>query len=213
MTTGSQFTGAGLPLLTGVVLFGAVVPVVPTGAAVSAAAAVAVHNNYAVLELLGVLVAGAVGAYAGDVVVYAILRWGGERLSGWIRRRGGTPERLDTIEAQLEQHQISTLLVSRLIPGGRVPVLLAAAVAGYPLRRFIVNDIGAAALWSLAYAAIGLLGGSLFPHPWEGVIAAIAIAVVAGTITGRLRSHHDHPSPQRQSSDDASPGSAAPAKP
>ncbi len=182
-------TDATIPVLAIVVCFGAVIPVIPTGAAVSAAAAVALHHHFALIDLAGVIVAGAVGAYLGDVVVYAVMRWGGERLGGWLRRRGGTAERLERVERQLEEHQISTLLVSRLIPGGRIPVLLSASVAGYPLRRFITTDIAAAGLWSLVYGGIGVAGGAIFPHPWEGVAAAIALALVLSGVTGRLRHH------------------------
>lgn len=210
MTSGSDFTGAGLPLLTAVVLLGAVIPVVPTGAAVSAAAAVAIHGHYALPDLAGVLLFGAAGAYGGDVIVYALLRWGGERISGLLSRRAGTTaERLAAVEQQLEEHQITTLLVSRLIPGGRVPVLLAAAVAGYPFKRFAVTDTSAAALWCLVYAAVGVLGGSLFPHPWEGIVAAVALAVVIGAFAGKLRGLHDRHTGHDGSTAPESPAEAA----
>lgn len=191
MTSGAHFTGTGLPLLTAVVLLGAVIPVVPTGAAVSAAAAVAVHGHYALADLAGVLLFGSVGAYGGDVITYALLRRGGERIGRLLRKRMGTSDRLVIVERQLSEHQVTTLLVSRLIPGGRIPVLLAAAVAGYPFRRFAATDTSAAGLWCLVYAAVGVLGGSLFPHPWEGILAAVALAVGIGAAFGKLRGPHD----------------------
>ena len=70
------------------------------------------------------------------------------------------------------------LLVSRLIPGGRVPVLLAAAFLGLSWRTFVVANLPACVLWSVVYSAIGVAGGSIFPKPWQGVIAAVVLILV-----------------------------------
>jgi membrane protein DedA with SNARE-associated domain len=158
-----------------VVAFGAIVPVVPTGAAVSGAAALAFHNQPFTIVL--VLIAGAAGAYVGDLVMYAMCRRGGESLARrlrWLRDE----EHLASVKRRLEEKQVPVLLVSRLIPGGRVPVLLAAAFVGLPWRTFVVANAPACALWSVVYAAIGLAGGSIFPEPWQGVIAAVVLILV-----------------------------------
>jgi membrane protein DedA with SNARE-associated domain len=70
------------------------------------------------------------------------------------------------------------LLVSRLIPGGRVPVLLAAAFLGLPWRTFVIANLPACVLWSVVYAGIGVAGGSIFPEPWQGVIAAVVLILL-----------------------------------
>ncbi|MFC4064604.1 DedA family protein [Actinoplanes subglobosus] len=158
-----------------VVAFGAIVPIVPTGAAVSATAAYAFHlHAYAVVP---VVLAGAAGAYVGDLVMYALCRFGGEQLARrlrWLRDE----TRLAGVRDRLRSRQVPVLLVSRLIPGGRVPVLLAAAFAGLPWRTFVVANLPACLLWSAVYATIGLLGGSLFPEPWQGVAAAVVIILL-----------------------------------
>ncbi|MBB2942666.1 membrane protein DedA with SNARE-associated domain [Actinoplanes lutulentus] len=158
-----------------VVLFGAIVPIVPTGAAVSGAAALAFHNQP--LTVVLVVAAGAIGAYLGDLVVYAMCRQGGESLARrlrWLRDE----DRLASVKHRLEEKQVPVLLVSRLIPGGRVPVLLAAAFVGLPWRTFVVANAPACALWSVVYAAIGLAGGSIFPEPWQGVVAAVVLILI-----------------------------------
>jgi membrane protein YqaA with SNARE-associated domain len=117
---------AALGWLFVVVSFGAVVPVVPTGAAVSSGAALAFHNNPLLIAL--VIAAGAAGAYAGDLVMYAMCRAGGEQLARrlhWLRDE----EHLTAVKERLHRSQIPVLLVSRLLPGGRVP---GAAVAHVP---------------------------------------------------------------------------------
>lgn len=165
-----------LAWLFGVVAFGAIVPVVPTGAAVSGAAALAFHERHP-LTILFVIVAGAAGAYVGDLVMYAMCRVGGEKLARrlrWLRDE----EHLAAVKERLSRSQIPVLLVSRLIPGGRVPVLLAAAFLGLPWRTFVVANVPACALWSTVYAAIGVAGGSILPEPWEGVIAAVILILI-----------------------------------
>jgi membrane protein DedA with SNARE-associated domain len=160
-----------------VVAFGAIVPIVPTGAAVSGAAALAFHQHP--LLILFVVAGGAAGAYVGDLVMYAMCRAGGEQLARrlrWLRDE----ERLGAVKERLHKSQIPVLLVSRLLPGGRVPVLLAAAFLGLSWRTFVVANAPACVLWSVVYAGIGVAGGSIFPEPWEGVVAAIVLVVLIG---------------------------------
>jgi membrane protein DedA with SNARE-associated domain len=165
---------AALGWLFVVVAFGAIVPVVPTGAAVSSGAALAFHNNPAIIVL--VIAAGAAGAYAGDLVMYAMCRAGGEQLARrlrWLRDE----EHLAAMKERLQRSQIPVLLVSRLLPGGRVPVLLASAFVGLPWRTFVVANLPACALWAIVYAGIGVAGGSIFPEPWQGVVAAVLLVI------------------------------------
>jgi membrane protein DedA with SNARE-associated domain len=162
-----------------VVSFGAIVPVVPTGAAVSSGAALAFHNNPLMIVL--VIAAGAAGAYAGDLVMYAMCRAGGEPLARrlrWLRDE----EHLAAVKERLRRSQVPVLLVSRLVPGGRVPVLLAAAFLGLSWRVFVVANAPACVLWSVVYAGIGVAGGSIFPEPWQSVIAAVILVVLISQI-------------------------------
>ena len=162
--------------LLGVVAFGAIIPIVPTGAAVSGAAALAFHEHHPITIVL-VILFGAAGAYCGDLVMYGMCRLGGEQLARrlrWLRDE----EHLASVKTRLEKSQVPVLLVSRLIPGGRVPVLLAAAFVGLSWRTFIVANLPACALWSCVYAGIGVAGGSIFPQPWEGVVAAVILILV-----------------------------------
>ncbi|MEV4636700.1 VTT domain-containing protein [Actinoplanes sp. NPDC049548] len=174
---------AALAWLFAVVSFGAIVPIVPTGAAVSGAAALAFHDNPFLVVL--VIAAGAAGAYVGDLVMYAVCRAGGEQLARrlrWLRDE----EHLGAVKERLQRSQIPVLLVSRLLPGGRVPVLLAAAFVGLSWRTFVVANLPACALWSVVYAGIGVAGGSIFPEPWQGVVAAIILVLVISQIVSMV---------------------------
>ncbi|MFE9656645.1 DedA family protein [Micromonospora sp. NPDC006431] len=158
-----------------VVLFGSVVPVVPTGAAVSGAAALAAHQQPVTVVL--VVIAGAVGAYVGDLATFGMLGWGGERVARWLPGLRGR-QRVGQVSARVREGHVSTLLVSRLIPGGRIPVLLAAAVAGLAWRRFAVANAPASLLWAVLYASIGVVGRAVFPQPWQSVVAAVLLVVL-----------------------------------
>jgi len=173
VTGGPDFDAGYLIGMFGVVAFGAVVPVVPTGAAVSVAAALAVSDHDALAVL--VILVGAAGAYLGDAITYAALRWAGTSLGARVRwlRAGARPATLERIQRQIADAELRTLLLSRLVPGGRIPVLVVAAVGGYPFRRFAIADVGATLLWSLVYSVLGLIGGAIFPQAWQGVLAAI----------------------------------------
>ena len=166
-----------------VVAFGAIVPIVPTGAAVSGAAALAFHDNP--LLILLTIAAGAAGAYVGDLVMYAMCRAGGEQLARRLRWRRDE-ERLASVKERLHKSQMPVLLVSRLLPGGRVPVLLAAAFLGLSWRTFVVANAPACVLWSVVYAGIGVAGGSIFPEPWQGVVAAIILVLIIGQLVNLI---------------------------
>jgi len=177
----------GLLVIAALVALGATVPVVPTGAVVSAGAALALAERP--WELVLVVLAGAAGAYAGDLATYAVLRRAGTPLAqrvGWLHADDpdGT---LQQLRARLEAREVRSLLLSRLVPGGRIPVLLAAALGGYPLRRFASADVAAALLWSCAYAAIGALGGTLVPDPQVAVVVVVVASVLVSLALPHLQ--------------------------
>jgi membrane protein DedA with SNARE-associated domain len=189
--SGDHFGLVTLLVLFGVVAFGAVVPVLPTGAAVSSAAVLAQSAHR--WEVLLVVAVGAAAAYCGDLVTYAALRRAGEPLArrvGWLRDDDphSRPARL---RERIEHAEVRTLLVSRLVPGGRVPVLLVAALTGYPWYRYVSAAALAAALWSAVYAAIGVLGDGLFDDDRVALAVAVAGALVVSLVpqvVRRLRS-------------------------
>jgi len=196
-----QLTGGAVLWSTLIVAAGAVVPVIPTGAAVSATAPLAERGPP--LTLLLVLTCGAAGAWVGDLAVYGLCLHGGEALARrlcWVR--GG----LGRVAEELRDQGLTVLVVSRLIPGGRVPVFLAAASAGYAWRRFAVADLAPCALWSSVYGVLGLAGRSLFPEPRQGLVATIGLVVALSWTLARLRARHDRRTPRADARPRPSPG-------
>jgi membrane protein DedA with SNARE-associated domain len=56
--------------------------------------------------------------------------------------------------------------------------MLACLMAKWPLRRFARGNFPACLAWAVTYQLIGILGGSLFSEPWEGILAAIVLTVL-----------------------------------
>ncbi|MFD0357673.1 DedA family protein [Streptomyces sp. NPDC127110] len=184
----------GYPALFVLVALGALVPVIPTGALVSSAAVVAFHQRSLPLGVLLVIAVAALAAFCGDVALY----WLGSR---GVRSRGGSrwleslrgraePERLERARRRLDEHGVLVLVLSRLVPAGRIPVMLACLLGGLPLRRFARGDAPACVAWAATYGLIGILGGSLFSEPWKGVVLAVGLTLLISVGPGvwkRLR--------------------------
>lgn len=195
---------AGYPTLFLLVLLGALVPVVPTGALVSSAAVVAFHQT-APFALVLVFVTASAAAFLGDAALYWLGRRGLHSKNGsrWLEaiRRRAPEERLAQAQEKLTDHGVAVLVLSRLVPAGRIPIMLACLVAEWPLRRFVRGNLPACLAWAATYQVIGILGGSLFKEPWEGVLAAVVLTVLIGAAPAawrRLRRARGESAVQRQ---------------
>ncbi|GGO36361.1 membrane protein [Streptomyces lasiicapitis] len=202
VTTDSTQQAVGYPSLFLLVVLGALVPVVPTGALVSSAAVVAFHQTdtspFALLVVFGVA---ALAAFVGDMGLYWLGRRGMRSKNGsrWLEaiRDRAPAERLRMAQVRLDDHGVLVLVLSRLVPAGRIPVMLACLLAKMPLRRFARGNLPACLAWAVTYQLIGILGGSLFKEPWEGVALAVGLTVVisaAPTIWRRVRGTSSAPS-------------------
>ncbi|MFD8193947.1 DedA family protein [Streptomyces wuyuanensis] len=180
----------GYPTLFLLVALGALVPVVPTGAVVSTAAVVALHQT-APLSVFFVFVVAASAAFLGDITLYWLGRRGVGSRNGstWLEalRARAAPDRLEQAERKLDDHSGTVLVLSRLVPAGRIPVMLACLMARMPMARFARGDAPACLAWAATYGVIGILGGSLFDEPWEGVLAAVGLTLVLSGVPALWR--------------------------
>lgn len=167
----------GYSALFGGVLLGSLVPVVPTGAVVGAAAAIAVSTGRMSLPL--VLVLATLGALFGDLATFGVAHAGSSAAQRWVTGRQ-SPERLAAARAQFERRGGLLVVVGRLLPAGRIPVLLAAGALEYPWRRLVPAATLACVLWAVAYAALGVLSGGLFDDPVLATLLAALLVLVLG---------------------------------
>ncbi|MGJ5752158.1 membrane protein DedA with SNARE-associated domain [Streptomyces puniciscabiei] len=190
VTTESTQQAVGYPSLFLLVLIGALVPVVPTGALVSSAAVVALHQTAPSSPAL-VFVTASLAAFLGDAALYSLGRRGMRSRNGsrWLEaiRSRAPEERLAQARGKLGEHGVAVLVLSRLVPAGRIPVMLACLMAEWPPRRFARGNLPACLAWAATYQVIGILGGSLFEQPWEGVVVAVALTVVISAMPSVVR--------------------------
>jgi len=192
----AEGTSIGYPLIFGGVLLGSIVPVIPTGAVVGAAAAFAMTGDSLGLPL--VLLVSTVAALLGDLVTFAVCRSGGPAAVRWVAR-GQREERLAQIRDQFHRHGWQLVVAGRLLPAGRIPVLLAAGALGYPWRRLVPAAAVAAFLWAVAYALLGVVSGGVFDSPLAATLIATVLvllsvaeeqaniaAAVGGAVTGAV---------------------------
>jgi membrane protein DedA with SNARE-associated domain len=171
-------TAIGYSALFGGVLIGSIVPIVPTGAVVGAAAAIAVSTGSMSLPL--VLLLSTLGALLGDFVTFAVAHAGSSAAQRWVTGRQ-SPERLAAARAQFQRRGGLLIVVGRILPAGRIPVLLAAGALEYPWRRLVPAATLGCVLWAIAYAVLGVFSGGLFDDPvLASVLAALLVLVLAG---------------------------------
>jgi len=206
----TEATSIGYPVLFGGVLLGSIVPVVPTGAVVGAAAAFATTTDSMGLPLV-VLVA-TVAALMGDLITFAVCRFGGPTAVRWVAR-GQHTDRLEEIRDQFRRHGWQLIVAGRLLPAGRIPVLVAAGALAYPWRRLVPAATVAAFLWALAYALLGVVSGGIFDSPLAATLVATVLVLAVGAVLNLVAAARRRRSASRSGSAPVRPPTEPPAEP
>jgi membrane protein DedA with SNARE-associated domain len=196
LTAAAEGTSVGYPLLFFGVLLGSIVPVLPTGAVVGSAAAFAMTSND--LGLPVVLALATLAALVGDLITFAVCRFGGPAAVRWVAR-GQHTDRLEEVREQFRRHGWQIIVVGRLLPAGRIPVLLAAGALSYPWKRLVPAQLFAALLWALAYALLGVVSGGIFDSPLVAVLIATVLVLLVGAVLNAVaarRRRRRAPSPE-----------------
>lgn len=134
------------------------------------------------LNLWWAVSAAAVGAVAGDHVVYAL---GRHQLPGILdRSRIGRRihAAVDRTHDRLGASSSTAIIAARFIPLGRTAGASAAGLAGIPARRFLAFSMIGSTAWALWLVGTGYLTGSVTDAPlWQqvgiGVVAALVVGV------------------------------------
>lgn len=186
----------GYPVIFGGVLIGSIVPILPTGAVVGAGAALAVSGGQ--LNLVLVVLVAMAGALVGDLVTFAAGQGGRGTLARFFERRQSV-EKLTAAREKFVQKGWLLVVIGRLVPAGRIPVLLAAGALGYPWRRLVPASVGACLIWAIAYSLLGVLSGGLFDNPLVATLIATTLILLVTMVVGLVARHrernkreHDH---------------------
>ncbi|TKJ23154.1 hypothetical protein A6V29_05670 [Blastococcus sp. CCUG 61487] len=190
LAASAEPTSVGYSLLFAGVFIGSVAPVLPTGAVVGSAAAFAMTSND--LGLATVIALATLAALLGDLITFAVCRFGGPAAVRLVSR-GQHAERIAEVRQQFHRHGWQILLVGRLLPAGRIPVLLAAGALSYPWRRLVPAQFLAALLWAIAYALLGVISGGIFDSPLIAVLIATLLVLVVGGVLNLIAARRRSP--------------------
>lgn len=169
-----------------IVGFDSLVPIVPAETVLISAATYAAAGTP---NPVGLVLAAAVGALAGDVAAYLVGRGGGSLVLRWARhpRVHGL---IDRTEAMFARRGGAALIAGRFVPGGRTATTVTAGMVRYPRLRFLAFDAAGCLTWALYSTGVGLLGGVIFDdQPLFAVGLGIGIALLitgVAEITGRV---------------------------
>lgn len=140
------------------------------------------------LPLIGVIAAGAIGALAGTTAGFAAGRWRGEPV---LRRLGGlfrqTPERIEQLRQQFQQHALAPVFIARFITGLRNVAGLVAGASGMAVAPFLLVSAAAAIAWSaLITLEYYFAGHAILGAPTWLQILLIVLGIVATIVSFRL---------------------------
>jgi membrane protein DedA with SNARE-associated domain len=128
--------------------------------------------------LPGVIVAAALGAFAGDHISYGIGATAGRRVLSGGDKRSRRARALERGGRLLDERGGVILLICRYIPGARTAITLTSGAVAYPLRRFSAFDGAAALSWGAYSALIGYAGGAAFEDdPLKGLGLGLGLAL------------------------------------
>ena len=138
------------------------------------------------------LVAAFAGIWIGDIGLYAMGSAFRKYTVGWHRfDRFLNPESIEKAQSWFAVNGSWALVMSRAIPGSRLPLYLAAGALQLPLRRFVQITGLCAAVWvSMIFAVWRFTSGALVGPAWLRCALALIIPVVPwllGKTFGYLR--------------------------
>ena len=147
------------------------------------------------LSLSGVMLAGAVGAIAGDSALYWIARLSGHRFQAKLDK--ATRNAKVSMAMDLIGTRASVMLcLGRYVPGLRFVVNATCGLSELPYRRFVLWSAVGGTLWSVVTCTIAYLVSTVFSGYTlasvviSGAIGTIAVAVIIVVVRSQRRGVH-----------------------
>jgi membrane protein DedA with SNARE-associated domain len=154
-----------------------VFPALPGETAIVAAAVLAADGH---LNILLVILAGAVGAMIGDSTAYWIGRAGGGPIKRTVTRFAGQ-DRLEAAERMVRRQGPALVVVGRFLPGIRIAINLSCGAGQMTYPRFFTYDAIGSLFWSAQAALLGYFAGKAFADQlWVAFVVAFAVTGLVG---------------------------------
>ncbi|MGH7040578.1 MAG: DedA family protein [Acetobacteraceae bacterium] len=140
-----------------------------------------------------------VGIVLGDMGLYGFGRLAA--LAPWVRRFL-PPQRTEIARAWLQGHVFRVVVISRFLPGVRLPTYLTCGFLGAGFKWFAFGSICATLVWTSGLFFISMrVGGFIMAHfgiwRWAGLIGLVLGVVVGGWIARTIGRRHNRPPPPR----------------
>jgi membrane protein DedA with SNARE-associated domain len=135
-----------------------------------------------------------VGIVAGDVGLYGLGRLSLE--NAWARRL--VPARRQELGREwATQRMLPLVLVTRFVPGLRLPTYTTLGYLRAPLGRFAASAVAATLLWTTGLFFLSLKLGLVMMHylgiwRWAGLAVFCVLLVVVGRLATRLYNNATH---------------------
>lgn len=125
-----------------------------------------------------------VGIVLGDLGLYG-LGWGAARIPWLVRLL--PPRRTEVVRAWLSGRVFKVVLISRFLPGVRLPTYTTCGFLGASLRQFALATALATMVWTSGLFAVSMrMGGELMAHygawRWAGAAGMVVFMFVAGRL-------------------------------
>lgn len=128
---------------------------------------------------LGVYLAGATGAVAGDSFSYGVgRRWGEPLVHRWDPVRRRLEPKVERARDFYERHGGVAVFAGRWVGTLRSVVAFVAGVAGMGFAGFLVWNIAASLAWAAAVVSIGYFFGRFIVDVFQQAATAITISVI-----------------------------------
>ncbi|MEK6276774.1 MAG: DedA family protein [Actinomycetota bacterium] len=155
-------------------------PVLPGETTINTAAVLASEGN---LSLPLVILAGALGAIAGDSIVYTV----GRRGHGWARQRiarVADEDRMKRVERLFGRRGPIIVALGRFCPGLRLVTSFTAGMTQMPVRRYLPPLALGATVWSTYCSFLGYWAGQTFDGKiWVSIaVSTVASAALLGSV-------------------------------
>jgi membrane-associated protein len=181
-----------------IALLDSVIPIVPSETTVIIGG-VAVATGDAPYPLIGVIIAGAAGAFIGDNMAYTIGHTWSDNFARRAERKPKFAAKLYWARDQIRERGGLLLITARFIPGGRTALTLASGITRQPRGWFIRWTFIAAIIWATYAAGLARLVGEPFKDDhtkafWIAFGTALSINVLIEVVRHvRARRQADTP--------------------
>jgi len=139
-----------------------VFPPIPTAAIFPFAGYFASQNGMSLLEVLGLGMAGGVGATIGSTVIYLIcIKLGRVAMLRYLRYVRISEQKLVKIEKWFEKHGDKAVFLGRMVPVLREMISIPAGLLGMKPLKFVVYTFCGSCVWSIALTLVGYYFGQV----------------------------------------------------